>query len=50
MIQAVVGGLDAIAERRGWIPGAINEVELQKTVFLGAAKLILRVIKLPGLL
>ena len=53
VIPAVVGTLGAIADRLpGWLaqtPGTISEVELQKSALLGAAQVLRRVLRLPGL-
>ena len=53
VIPIVVGALGAIADRLpSWlaqIPGTINEVKLQKSALLGTAKILRRVLRLPGL-
>ena len=53
MISVVAGALGAIADRLpGWlaqIPGAISEVELQKSAILGMAKVLRRVLRPSGL-
>ena len=53
VIPVVVRALGAIVDRLpGWlaqIPGTISEVELQKSVLLGTAQLLRRVLRLPGL-
>ena len=53
VIPIDVGALGAIADRLpSWlaqIPGTINEVKLQKSALLGTAKILRRVLRLPGL-
>jgi hypothetical protein len=53
VIPVVIGALGAVTERfPGWIsliPGKINAIRLQKAALLGTAKILRRVLKLPGL-
>ena len=53
VIPVVIGALGAMSDRlTSWlaqIPGHIDESDLQKSALLGTAKILRRVLRLPGL-